>query len=125
MIQKVTHIALGLILCLLAGLCLPGCERKKYPSGRDTIESFGDGRFQIGWVGESKGLSDGENELVDAIQYLCDWKKKGDWVYMVNVKGEYAVLNYRTAYYKKFKSFQDVPQPYREACEKLRIKKGT
>ena len=32
------------IACLLSIL---SCQGKKYPAGRDTFDSFGDGRFQI------------------------------------------------------------------------------
>jgi len=116
----VTRIGLA---CLLVATLLAavgaGCGRKKHRTGRDTVDWFGDGRFQVCWGQyDEVGLVDCENQV--CFLDLRDWRKKGDLVYMVNKKGEYAVLNHVTGVMDTFPALRDVPLPYRKECERLK-----
>jgi hypothetical protein len=115
----VTRIGLACLLVVTLLAAVGGaCGRKKHPTGRDTVESFGDGRFQVGHGARDLGLYDSENQVF--FLHLRDWRKKGDLVYMVNKKGEYAVLNHVTGVMQTFPALRDVPIPYRAQCERLK-----
>jgi hypothetical protein len=51
---------------------------------------------------------------------VCDWVEEGDWVFVVNRKGEYVVLNHCTGEVNKYGSLADVPGAYGDACGKLK-----
>ena len=102
-------------------LLLSGCENERYPSGRDTRVSFGDGRFQI--MRQSSGgmkLRDVSNTTDIGLNNLADWRQEGDWVYAVNKEGEYAVLNFRTAEFATYKSLEAIPQAHKKFCGELK-----
>ena len=86
-------------------LCLSGCgitENAKYPSGRDTCLSVGDGRFQI-LRGVSYAMYDLEKEefiLEDIRHYYDDSKNKK--LYLVNKDENYMVIDYENNTYKTY-----------------------
>lgn len=105
-----------------------GCgESKRYPSGRDTVESFGDGTWQIGKTGGGPNYprkihlinADTQENLVYDI---ADWRSEGDWVYLLGSDGKYAVLNFRTNVRGKYESIDQAPEEYRQNLRKLRPK---
>lgn len=103
------------VLLILAPL---GCDNDKYPSGRDTVKSFGDGRFQIGRTPSMLFLIDmatKDNIMLD----VKKWESQGELVYLVNKEGMYTVLNYRTGYHKNYPRLDDVPPEHRSYCKRL------
>ncbi len=85
----------------------------------DRIESFGDGRFEIGHVGHGeKALVDAENQVtfVD----VGSWASTGSWVYLRSHGGKYGVLDIDNATLVVYGALADVPERHRSACAKLR-----
>lgn len=97
-----------IVALFLIGLYLfstNGCEEKKHPSGRDTIESFGDGRFQILGPSDTKSLYDGEAQDMTKASIednVYKYKVKGDLVYVIGQRG-YTIVNYRTGEINQYK----------------------
>lgn len=112
-----------IVVVILIFFPVTGCDNDKYPSGRDTVQSFGNGRFQIGRTPSMKFLIDmatKENITLD----IRDWQNQGDWVYLVNEDGLYTVLNYRTGYYKNYPNLDSVSPEHRNFCRMLDRDKG-
>jgi len=105
---------------VLLGVLLCGCGSNgtKHPAGRDTVVSFGDGRFQILKCNRKCSLLDLETQHTIAYD-IKDWKKKGEWVYVVTKAGKCAILNYQTAFSEEFDSIADVPAQWKGELEKL------
>jgi hypothetical protein len=112
----------GCALCLLA---FPGIgEPKRYPGGRDTVESFGDGTWCICKTGGGPDhprqihLHNCETQET-LVQNIAAWRQDGNWVYAVGEDGEYAVLNFRTGFRGKYKRIVDAPKKHREGLRQL------
>lgn len=106
------------VLAMLILFPTTGCDNDKYPTGRDTVQSFGNGRFQIGRTPSMKFLIDmatKENIMLD----ISDWQSQGDRVYLVNANGLYTVLNYRTGYYRNYPNLDSVDPEYIDFCKSL------
>jgi hypothetical protein len=107
------------IIALVAAF--PGCQRSKYVTGRDTVAVFGDGRFQIAHIDDEMALVDAEKKQDRVLLWdVCDWVEEGDWVFVVNRKGEYVVLNQCIGEVNKYASLADVPPAHGYACGKLK-----
>ena len=110
------------IKILIAMICLPfllsSCS--KYPGGKDTVLSGGDGRFQVvhGYT-FSDDLSNGESKY-----FLIDMEKDGDIdsdvreyyddkrkekLYLICGTG-YIVIDYKTCSYEQHKEIDDFAQ---------------
>jgi hypothetical protein len=118
------------IVRLLAGAALLavaalGCgEPKKYPPGKDTVESFGDGTWSIGKTGGGpdypRKIHLHSAETQETLVYdITDWRRDGDWVYAIGADGRYAVLNFRTNVRGKYASIEEAPEEYRAGLRKL------
>ena len=105
------------VACCLSVVAVAGCE-KKYPGGRDTVASFGDGRFQIIRLPGGRYLHDSETSQ-SITGNVREWIQDGDMVYLVNGDGEYVVLNHRMGSVSKFVSIDKVPPGDRDVCGKL------
>jgi hypothetical protein len=100
-----------------------GCKQKKYHSGRDTVESFGDGRFEIGRLsGEKLVLGDAENRTAGFMD-VYKYKTKGNWVFASSEEDTFAVLNYETGDYTMYKDINFVPDDYKKIFSKIRMYK--
>lgn len=89
--------------------CLYGCKEMKYNSGRDTIESFGNGRFQIIRVdGERKTLYDLEKQRT-IVYKAVNWKKSKDYVYILEGRNStFVVLNLENGNVQRFHNTQEM-----------------
>lgn len=77
-------------------LTLFGCEEQKYPSGRDTKESFGDGRFQILRSATPElELWDCESNT-EVAGHVRNWTERGDCVFVVDFNGNCWKVKYRS-----------------------------
>jgi|tagenome__1003787_1003787.scaffolds.fasta_scaffold20931234_2 hypothetical protein len=82
-----------LIICLITIVC--GCSKDyKYPSGRDTIEIYGDGRYQIMRSGSSSKTLMNVETQEDIEQNVYKYKEIKPLVYVIGKKG-YTILNYK------------------------------
>ncbi len=95
-----------------------------HPAGRDTVDYFGNGRFQILQGIGHQSLHDVETQ--NTLVYIVhDWRKAGDRVYAVgkeDTKGRviYVVLNYRTGSHDVFHEIAQAPMEYRGELSKLK-----
>jgi hypothetical protein len=128
---------LVLSCCLMVRALAAPHVPQRYPSfGKDTVDSFGDGRFQVLRSPDGKpGLCDYEqsDELL-AVAY--DWRETGDWIYAFGKDGEqvlhkdkysgpslkrvYLVVNWRSGRWTKYGRLEDVPPKHREQLGELK-----
>src|SRR2546423_14909416 len=109
-------------LCWIGACCLLfGCERQDHPIGRDTVKSFGNGRFQIlRSYQKREHLSDLEPTVgKEIVSHIKSWRSKGDWVYVLSKKDEYTVLNYRAGTSNTYANLDDAPGEHRDELTKL------
>ena len=129
--------AINMLSCLLlycsAGgvllLCV-GCDESKYPSGKDTVESFGDGHFQI-----MRGTDDGRTSLGlhdlaaggwCIVDDIIDYKQSGDLVYLTGLANycptnvQYTILNIQSASHVTYDTNDKIPPQYQSTFNNLR-----
>ena len=107
--------ALGIAAAAL--FTLFGCEQQKYPWGRDTVDSFGNGRFQIGRTPTMLVLSDREGSVV--VNNVKNWKAKSGYVFLMDGNGKCWKVDYRTGEVLSFERANAVETPDRKVFEKL------
>ena len=119
-----TILLLPLALWLLGCLVLWWIRTPGHPYwGRDTVEGFGNGRFQIvehhvPWLLDNK-----TGQAIPPYNFGCmlaGWRRRGDWVYALTDSGWYVVLNYRTGVSHLYSSLQSVPVRHRVKMRNLR-----
>jgi hypothetical protein len=94
-------------------------EKKDYRPGRDTLDSFGNGRIERIKVDNMKALYD--HATRDTLVWkVMDWREVGDFVYVLGEDGKYTVLNYRTGVGETFGILSDVPPAYKAMASKLK-----
>jgi hypothetical protein len=103
-----------------------GCEQQKYPWGRDTKDSFGNGRFQVGrvYTGHVGNLTP---ELVlydcerraEVARRVHNWTVRGDYVFLVDDNGKCWKVDYRTGAVTSFEKADAAEAPDRKVFEKL------
>ena len=85
----------------------------KYPSGKDTVESFGSGRYQIvafpsfGEKQKEYSLRD-EKKNVSIVRNIYKYNNKNEWgkVYIIG-KNSYTILDYKKEKYKQTGNIAD------------------
>lgn len=113
---------LPVLLCICILFLGTGCTPEKYPSGRDTVESFGDGTFQIlrgpdrilSLRDESKPQYNGRVIESNVLSY----RRKGEFVYVIGESG-YTVLNYETGEVRKHTSLDELPDQEQKVFRKM------
>lgn len=99
---------------------LVGCEEKKHPSGRDTIESFGNGRYQIVGVVNKRVLVDLDRNIRPSVEdNVYKYKVRGDLVYVIGQRG-YTIVNYRTGEINQYKEINKFTLGDRKIFEDMR-----
>jgi len=90
-----------------------GCSQDyEFPPGRDTVEIYGDGTFQILSGPTSNGLYN--NETQEDIEFIVyKYKEIKHWVYVIGESG-YTILNYQTGEIKKYKKMDDIPNKQKQ-----------
>ena len=110
------------IVLLVLTLLTCGCGHRKYRSGRDTVKSFGDGRFQILRVvtktSEYLVLDDVELNKKIAREVL-GWKHKGPFVYAIAKEPRYVIINLDSANVIQENDLSSIPQPHQSILESL------
>ncbi|GIX01684.1 MAG: hypothetical protein KatS3mg112_0621 [Thermogutta sp.] len=111
-------------------MTIVACEAQKYPWGRDTRDSFGDGRFQIGrfWDGEEYVLVLMDQEPLAGrgiVSNVRNWEARGNFVFVVDEAGKCWKLNFRTGELVSYERVRDVSDPEeRRLFERLMKKKA-
>lgn len=88
---------------------LSGCYNDyKYKPGKDTIDIFGDGTFQILSGPSPNSLLNVETQ--ENIEFnVYKYKEIKPFVYVIGESG-YTVLNYETGGYIKYKKIEEIPE---------------
>lgn len=111
-----------LIICLISAFAMSfgGCVQEKHPAGKDTVDSFGDGTFQIVILGDgTKGLVNLDKVLdMVIVNNIKKYKKINGLLYVIG-NGEYAILDYKTGEISKFKELSDFSLGDRRLFERL------
>ena len=123
--KKITlHFTKILILITVMCFSFTSCQNVKYQSGRDTIDIFGDGTYQILQApippdesGNSKPTyvyalynNDTESVIEDNVIEYLQIKQN---IYTFGDRG-YTVLNYETGKITQEKLLKDIPDKYQE-----------
>ncbi len=105
LIKKIVVILLSLAIIL----SLPSCYNNyKYKPGKDTIDIFGDGTFQILSGPSYNPLLNSETQ--ENIEFnVYKYKEIKPFVYVIGESG-YTILNYETGEYKKYKKVEEIPE---------------
>ncbi|MDQ0046036.1 hypothetical protein J2T18_000308 [Paenibacillus polymyxa] len=93
----------------------------KYPSGKDTVEYFGDGTFQIFRGGPHNSLilyNHLANPLENAVDNIVSYKIKKNIVYLVG-ENSFIKLDSSTNTYEQKKQISDFTSKDREIFNKL------
>lgn len=103
MLVKINNKNFLIIASLLILLTLSlGCEKYIYEPGRDTIEIFGDGTYQIYKIIDGKTLYD-NRRMEDIEPYVSKYIINDPLVYLQGSKG-FTILNYEKRVIKQNKN---------------------
>lgn len=128
---------LTIILILITCMCLilVACEKPKYPSGRDTFESFGDGTYQIyrGYIyidqsddskSETRVYSlennDSNETIENSVAYYLEIKQN---IYIIGSEG-YTVVNYESDEIIQETLLENIPKEHKVIFENKDVFKG-
>lgn len=115
---KSTVVIVGVVVAIyfivMATIMLSGkYPLGKYPPGKDTVESFGSGRYQIvafpsfGEKQKEYSLRD-EKKNVSVVRNIYKYNNKDEWgkVYIIG-KNSYTILDYKKEKYKQTDNITD------------------
>lgn len=100
-----------------------GCKQKKYPSGRDTYKSFGDGKFQLLYASDDSLDLDDVGSQHTVIRHVYEYKAKGDLVFVSSEEDIFAVLNYKTGCCTTHNDINLFPEDHKNILSKIRMYK--
>ncbi|SMQ81532.1 hypothetical protein SAMN05444673_4365 [Bacillus sp. OV166] len=87
---------------------ISGCSNDyKYPPGKDTVEIYGDGTYQI-LSGETMTLANVETQEIPE-ENVYKYKEVKPMVYLIGESG-YTILNYQTGKIIKYKNMDEIPE---------------
>ncbi|MEC2078686.1 hypothetical protein [Metabacillus fastidiosus] len=116
--MKKTYLFLLIINFLLI---VSGCSSDyRYPPGKDTVDIFGNGKFQIlSGTGDNNFMNVETQEDIEL--YVYKYKEIEPLVYVIGESG-YTILNYQTEKVKKYKIIDNVPTKQQEIFVKMEKK---
>ena len=104
---------------LLSFFCL-GCERAEYASGRDTLQAFGRGRFQLLILGGKQKLLYDLKLQRTLVSDVKSWQIDDDLLLILSVGAQrFTILNVETGGLQHFQVISEIPQLQRGKFEKL------
>ena len=105
------------ILPLLTG-CVKAKKKKLYLPSNETIEQFGDGRYEIRQTGSRQALYD-IKQARPLFQDVRAYREEEYWVYLANIKNHYCLLNTETGDWSVFPGLNEVPEEHKDTFLKL------
>ncbi|MGA1868530.1 MAG: hypothetical protein ACMUJM_08270 [bacterium] len=124
-------ILIGTIIALIAFLilCIASMTQfgqpignGKYPSGRDTYRSFGDGQIQIAWISQTdKILYDVKNQKT-LLDKIIKWKKRGKRVFLrgtLTERDKFLLIDLENNEITQYENINEIPDKYKKQFEKL------
>jgi hypothetical protein len=112
------YLLIALMILPLATGCAKGKKKKLFLPSNETVEQFGDGRFEIRQTESRQTLYD--SKLARPLfQDVRAFREEDDWVYTVNIKNQYCLLNTESGDCSVFRGLNDVPEEHKAAFLKL------
>jgi hypothetical protein len=112
------HLLIALVvLCLVAG-CGRAKKKKLFLPSNETVEQFGDGRFEVRRTESRQGLYDNRSAR-PLFQDVRAYLEEEEYVYAVNIKNEYCLLNTETGEWAVFHGLNEVPEEHKDTFLKL------
>lgn len=105
------------LICLVTG-CGRAKKKRLFLPSNETVQQFGDGRFEIRRTESRQVLYDNRTAkpvFPDVRAYL----EEEEYVYTVNIKNEYCLLNTDTGEWAVFPALNEVPEDHKETFLKL------
>ncbi|MCK9305347.1 MAG: hypothetical protein M0P27_08130 [Bacteroidales bacterium] len=122
--MKKDHAKYSKLKCfyVLLFFLLIGCDKQIYQSGRDTIKSFYNGRFQIVHLGEDTHVLVDNQENLNIAMDIKDWEFLNGKLYLYDNRLEvYIVLDLQLGHFKKSKKPSDFSKEAEMILLKLNI----
>lgn len=94
-----------------------GCGTDKYPMGRDTVKSFGNGRYQILYIGKDKCLMNVETQSTIVLQ-VAKFRTRGTKLFVTGKDGKFTILDYKNDEYKIYDDTNSLPEEYKYIFKK-------
>jgi hypothetical protein len=104
-------------------LMLFGCEQQKHPWGRDTKDSFGNGRFQIlrspTNIGRPELFLHDYEAHTQVVRFVKNWAVKSGYVFLVDANGKCWKVDYQTGAVASYEKADAAEAADRKVFEKL------
>lgn len=97
-----------ILLLSLTGVMSFGCAEERFPIGRDTVKSFGDGQFQIMRSGSVQFFLDCESQRSIAFD-ISDWRREGNVIYLREREGEFVRFDLSTLTEQRYTRIAAIP----------------
>jgi hypothetical protein len=99
---------------------LNGCGSYNYEGSRDTVEMFGDGRYQVAEVSGSRHCIDDAKTKKIVVESIDKWKQSGGFAYAVGgYPFSYIVIDLSTNTLMHYATISKVPQKYQPIFKSL------
>lgn len=99
---------LTIILAVFTSLLI-GCRDVEYRAGRDTIQSFGDGRYQVLRISEHQVLYDLQRQE-EVLRGVTNWLKSNEEIIlMAGSQGPFVILHLNSNIAEKFLDIEMAP----------------
>ncbi|KOO40322.1 hypothetical protein [Priestia koreensis] len=112
-----------LLLITLLATSLVACQKgKDYPEGKDTVESYQNGRYQIlkvtDTVTQSLGLVDLKTSETITFPISSYLKEKS--IVLVKGPNEFVIIDIKTNKLKKYSTPNKIPEKYQSIFKKMK-----
>ncbi len=119
---RISGVVVGFV-ALLIGCCVwfAWSDRppQRYAPGRDTVRSFGDGRFELVDCDNTLTLMDLETQH-NCVWDVVKWNTKGHYVYTIDRQGSYGLFDYSTGAFFGYPNLDAVPYEHRSMMRSLK-----
>jgi hypothetical protein len=116
------------LIISLASVSLVGCRTLDYDTGRDTVEAFGNGRYQILRSGNTRSLCDSK-KLGGDCEPVESWTSNSQYAYAVILessgikprvlKKKLVLIDLQTEQSTQYDSLDKVPAPHQSTFSEL------
>jgi hypothetical protein len=115
------YLLIALVILPLVTGCVKAKKKKLFLPSNETIEQFGDGRFEIRQTESRQTLYDSKLSR-PLFQDVRAYREEDDWIYLVNIKNRYCLLNTESGEWSVFPCLNDVPEEHKATFLKLASK---
>jgi hypothetical protein len=109
------------LLCLVSGASCGNVRKKKaivYLPTQETVEQFGDGRYELAATGRGTILRDIKSSRTLLAQ-VVGWLEDNGRIYLKGQDGTFLVLDPDADSWESYRTMDDVPEEDREAASRI------